>query len=395
MTVTAPAPPRQVQAALLLGSLALLILGLQPLLLGELFTSGRASLDGLGLVAMGEIVALGLGVIAGEALGPRLGLPAVLWPATLLAVAADLASAQASGDLLLLGLRALAGLGEGLLLWAAVALIVRQPAAERLSGLFMALQTFCQGLLAAVLALWILPRLGSPGGFWLLAGVTALALPLTAALPRRLAAVDVPGSAPVRHSWRLPQTLLLAFVGCQLAAIGALWAYLEPYGEALGLDASQAQTLIAASFAAQLLGGLAGAVLVVWLPAAITLTLATLLLGSLAALIYGLPPGAHLSFVLLCLTFTFLWQTLTPFQISLALRLDASGRVATLVPSLQLLGCAAGPALASLWLQGAAVRPAALTSALLALLALGLAALLALSAPGPRPVPRWRWQRPG
>ena len=97
MTVTAPAPPRQVQAALLLGSLALLILGLQPLLLGELFTSGRASLDGLGLVAMGEIIARGLGVIAGEALGPRLGLPAVLWPATLLAVAADLASAQASG----------------------------------------------------------------------------------------------------------------------------------------------------------------------------------------------------------------------------------------------------------------------------------------------------------
>ena len=83
MTVTAPAPPRQVQAALLLGSLALLILGLQPLLLGELFTSGRASLDGLGLVAMGEIVALGLGVIAGEALGPRLGLPAVLGPAVI------------------------------------------------------------------------------------------------------------------------------------------------------------------------------------------------------------------------------------------------------------------------------------------------------------------------
>ena len=144
-----------------------------------------------------------------------------------------------------------------------------------------------------------------------------------------------------------------------------------------------------------MLGGLAGAVLVAWLPAATTLTLATLTLGSLAALIYGLAPGAHLSFVLLCLTFTFLWQTLTPFQISLALRLDASGRVATLVPSLQLLGCAAGPALASLWLQGAAVRPAALTSALLALLALGLAAVLALSARGPRPVPRWRWQRPG
>lgn len=395
MTVTAPAPPRQVQAALLLGSLALLILGLQPLLLGELFTSGRASLDGLGLVAMGEIVALGLGVIAGEALGPRLGLPAVLWPATLLAVAADLASAQASGDLRLLGLRALAGLGEGLLLWAAVALIVRQPTAERLSGLFMALQTFCQGLLAALLALWILPRLGSAGGFRLLAGVTALALPLTVALPRRLAAVDVPGSAPVRHRWRLPQALLLAFVGCQLAAIGALWAYLEPYGEALGLPPGQAQSLIALSLGAQLLGGLAGAGLVSRLPARGTLAVATLLLGSLATLIHGLPVGAHLAFVGSCLLFTFLWQTLTPFQIGLALSLDPRGRIATLVPSLQLLGCAAGPALASFWLNGAEVRPAALASALLSLLALGLLGLLGLSERTSRLPSRGRLRRSG
>ncbi|WP_145003703.1 hypothetical protein [Pseudomonas oryzihabitans] len=395
MSTLPPSPARQVCAALLLGSLALLILGLQPLLLGELFTSGRATLDGLGLVAMGEIVALGLGVIAGEALGPRLRLPRVLVPASLLAIAADLASAQASGDLLLLGLRGLAGLGEGLLLWAAVALIVRQPAAERLSGLFMALQTLCQGLLAAVLALWVLPHLGSAGGFVLLAAVTALAMPLTAVLPRRLAAVEVSQTTTPRRGWSPPQALLLAFVGVQLAAVGALWAYLEPYGEALGLRAAEAQLLIAASFGTQLLGGLTSAALVTCLPAATTLALATLLLGSLAALIYGLAPGAYLTFAVLCLVFTFIWQTLTPFQISLALRLDPSGRIATLVPSLQLLGSAAGPALASLWLEGADVRPAALTSVLLALSALGLSALLAISARNARPATSWRWQRPG
>lgn len=395
MSTLAPSPSRQICAALLLGSLALLILGLQPLLLGELFTSGRATLDGLGLVAMGEIVALGLGVIAGEAVGLRMGLPRVLVPASLLAIAADLASAQASGDLLLLGLRALAGLGEGLLLWAAVALIVRQPAAERLSGLFMALQTLCQGLLAAVLALWILPRLGSAGGFVLLAAVTALALPLTAVLPRRLAAVETVQAATPRRNWSPAQALLLAFVGMQLAAVGALWAYLEPYGEALGLRAAEAQLLIAATFGTQLLGGLTSALLVTCLPAATTLALATLLLGSLAVLIYGLDPGAYLTFGALCLVFTFIWQTLTPFQISLALRLDPTGRVATLVPSLQLLGSAAGPALASLWLEGAEVRPAALTSALLAIGALGLAALLALSTRVTRPSTSWRWQRPG
>jgi hypothetical protein len=53
----------QVVAALALGSVALLILGLQPLLLGELVAQQRISLGGVGLVAMGEIVALGVGVI--------------------------------------------------------------------------------------------------------------------------------------------------------------------------------------------------------------------------------------------------------------------------------------------------------------------------------------------
>ncbi|WP_295517276.1 hypothetical protein [uncultured Pseudomonas sp.] len=395
MTTTPPSPPLQVAAALLLGSLALLILGLQPLLLGELFTSGRASLDGLGLVAMGEIVALGLGVMLGEVLGQRLELPPLLLPAILLATGTDLLSAQAVGDLPLLGLRALAGLGEGLLLWAAVALMVRQPRAEWLSGLFMALQTFCQGLLAAALALWVLPNAGILGGFLLLSAVTALALPLLIVLPRRLAPVARQTSNPSSPGWTLPRGLLLACVGAQLAAIGALWAYLEPYGEALGLPPGQAQSLIALSLGAQLLGGLAGAGLVSRLPARVTLVLATLLLGTLAILIHGLPVGAHLAFVGLCLLFTFIWQTLTPFQIGLALSLDPSGRTATLVPSLQLLGCAAGPALASLWLNGAEVRPAALASALLSLLALSLLGLLGLSERTSRLPSRGRLRRSG
>ncbi|KTS97885.1 hypothetical protein NS376_17345 [Pseudomonas oryzihabitans] len=395
MTATPHSPPLQVAAALLLGSLALLILGLQPLLLGELFTSGRASLDGLGLVAMGEIVALGLGVMLGEVLGLRLDLPRLLLPAILLAIGTDLFSAYAVGDLPLLGLRALAGLGEGLLLWAAVALMVRQPRAEWLSGLFMALQTGCQGLLAAVLALWVLPNAGILGGFLLLAAVTALALPLLAALPRRLAPVARQTANPSSSGWTLPRSLLLACVGAQLAAIGALWAYLEPYGEALGLQPGQAQSLIALSLGAQLLGGLAGAGLVNRLPALGTLLLTTLLLGTLAILIHGLPVGAHLAFVGLCLLFTFLWQTLTPFQIGLALSLDPGGRTATLVPSLQLLGCAAGPALASLWLDGAEVRPAALASALLSLLALSLLALLGLSERTSRLPSRGRLRRSG
>ena len=51
----------QVWAALWIGSVGLLILGLQPLLLGALLDERRVDLDQLGLIATAEIIAIGLG----------------------------------------------------------------------------------------------------------------------------------------------------------------------------------------------------------------------------------------------------------------------------------------------------------------------------------------------
>ncbi|MCF5521311.1 hypothetical protein GIV67_15750, partial [Pseudomonas syringae] len=65
---------RHLYTALALGSVAVLMVGLQPLLLGELLAQGHVSLEGVGLVAMGEIVALGLGVVLGDLLRSRLNL---------------------------------------------------------------------------------------------------------------------------------------------------------------------------------------------------------------------------------------------------------------------------------------------------------------------------------
>jgi len=69
MTHTLPPGPTSPSArgaqvlAILVGAVALLMLGLQPLLLGALLEAGQVTLEGVGLVAMGEIVALGLGVL--------------------------------------------------------------------------------------------------------------------------------------------------------------------------------------------------------------------------------------------------------------------------------------------------------------------------------------------
>src|ERR1019366_4441660 len=58
----------QIAAALWVGSVGLLILGLQPVLLGALFDEHRINLDELALVATAEIIAIGSGSAVGAML---------------------------------------------------------------------------------------------------------------------------------------------------------------------------------------------------------------------------------------------------------------------------------------------------------------------------------------
>jgi MFS transporter, DHA1 family, inner membrane transport protein len=63
---------RQSIAALWIGSIGLLILGLQPILLGAMFTEGRVTLDELAVIATAEIVMIALGsAIAGSFFSTR------------------------------------------------------------------------------------------------------------------------------------------------------------------------------------------------------------------------------------------------------------------------------------------------------------------------------------
>ena len=72
----------EIVAALTVGSIALLMLGAQPAVLGELIERKVISLEGVGLVAMGEIIAVGVGVALGDALlaTTRMRLVAVVAP---------------------------------------------------------------------------------------------------------------------------------------------------------------------------------------------------------------------------------------------------------------------------------------------------------------------------
>lgn len=375
MHMTSAVSRKHLAAALALGSVAVLMVGLQPLLLGELLAENRLSLEGVGLVAMGEIVALGLGVILGDLLRSVINLRFLTIVAALSAAGLDWVTASTTGDIELMVVRALAGLGEGLLLWGAVSLIVRGPAPDRVSGVFMVVQTLAQGIIAAILAFWVLPRQSVAGGFIFLALISASAVLLVRWQPSRLASLADTEQAS-GFTWEVRHGLLMALVFMQLSAIGALWAYLEPLGKYAGLDAQSAQLLVSGTLFMQVLGGCLGILLVRRVSDYKMLGIAAILLGGMA-MAMDLPAGQSSTvFLMLCGFFGLVYLILTPFQVRIALQLDPSGRVAALVPGMQLLGCAFGPLVASQWVVDDYVQPVVIVSTIFSLMALVLLGLL-------------------
>ena len=359
---------RQAVAALVLGSVALLILGLQPLLLGELVARKHISLGGVGLVAMGEIVALGLGVIVANTLLSPARLSAIATVAAVLLSALDLLSMHLDGDLQFLLVRALAGLAAGVLVWVTTSVIVRTAAPDRLSAVFLVSQTLAQASVAAILATVIVPNAGWQGGFAVLAVLSAAVALLAPALRPGLTSLTESGSGlPPRSA---ATVLTFGVVLMQMGAIGSLWAYLDPLGRDIGLTGTQVGTLISAVLVLQVIGGSAAAWVVRRLGAPTVLICGSALQAILACGLH-LRPAAPL-FCVLCGLFGFVWLFLMPFQIRLGLAADPAGRVAVLVPALQLLGSALGPLLTSLFVTDDNARPVPVVCAGFALVALCL-----------------------
>ena len=152
-------------AALAVGSIALLMIGAQPAVLGELVDRKAISLEGVGLVAMGEIIAVGVGVALADAFAPATRIRRVAVLAALLAAAFDAATLAMTSDVGFAVMRALAGLSEGLLVWVTISVVVRTRAPERLAGVFLVVQTMAQAAATALLAVAVIPRLAGRGRF--------------------------------------------------------------------------------------------------------------------------------------------------------------------------------------------------------------------------------------
>ncbi|WP_010466763.1 MFS transporter [Acidovorax radicis] len=374
----------QVVAALAVGTIAVLMVGVQPILLGELVEARQVSLEGVGIVAMAEIIMLGLGVVLGDALLPGARLRSITFVAGVCAAGLDLLTLLATGDGALTGVRAAAGLAEGVLIWGTTGVVVRTANPARVGGIFFVAQTLAQALLGVVLAHAIIPHWGWRGGFVALGLLALLPCLLAFVQPARLSPLAPPAVSGFRWSAATLQPLAVVFL--QLATLGSFWAYLEPLGKAAGFDARSAQTLVAAVLAMQVVGGSLAALAVRRLPVVSTLVACSVLLAIVTTAAHQLPSGNTRDFALACALFGFVWLFMLPFHIGLAFRADPSGRLAGLVPAAQLLGSAFGPLTASFIVEGENASAVPLLSAGFAL----AAAALVLVGRAPRSAPALR-----
>ena len=344
----------QIAAALWVGSVGLLILGLQPVLLGALFDEHRINLDELALVATAEIIAIGSGSAVGAMLFStrHLRVKCAILLVALAALNTAMSFSETPNAILLV--RTLAGIVEGGMVAVSIELIARSRHAERIGGVFVALQTLAQCVLVFGLGKWVIHATdagatGSNAGFLVLAVVSLVSVVLAALVPAEY------GAIPKRKEsmdgvLTLRSILALSSIFAFFMFVGAIWAFLEPLGGQNGIDAQTVAFMVSASLAAQVLGALAAT----WLQAHIGYRVAVIvcsLLGLAASIVLGISPSLA-QFWGAVLVIGFIWMFVIPFMIGQTIDADSSRSTALLIPAAQLFGAALGPLAASMLVVG-------------------------------------------
>lgn len=341
-----------IAATILVGSAAILVMGLQPILLGGLAERGVLSQSGLGYAATLELFGFAIGASVGPfVMNGRLRLKASV--VSLVLAAVNLSIYAASTSILVLFERSLAGILEGVLMGAVSLIITHTSRPERLNGLMVGLGTIPQVAMAYLVPALIVPRFGIASGFVVLAAFAGLAAAFSLGLPDRVKAHHEHSEAKVR--WTLPLAGVVAVVFLENAGASASWNYVERLGHQAQVSPALVGVALSVSLAVQVTGALLGA----WLSWRLSSRLVLIISNLAEGLIVGglaLTVGAG-SFLTLTLLFGIFWTSQTVFQVNQLIRLDPTRRIALLLPPITMLGLAVGPMLSALVVSDSDVRP--------------------------------------
>ncbi|WP_428243626.1 MFS transporter [Gynuella sp.] len=368
-------PSRLAQiSALWIGSTGLLILGLQPILLGALLTENRVTYDQLAIMATVEILAIGIGSVLGAfVLSSRhLRLKAAIL--VILLAFFDFGTAVVDGAVPLIVLRGLAGILEGGMVAIAVELIARAVHAGRYGGYFVSMQTIAQSITGLILSQWAIPTGGSRAGFIVLSTLCLLTVICVTVMPREYAKIPPSAHHQPPTSWKGQPLLSLLCILFFYMFLGSLWAFLEPLGLQADIPATTLGVMVSASLGIQVLAALSAIIAERKVDFQIPLAISALVAIGVS-LVLATAPGLKAFWVCTALI-GFVWLFVVPFQIQLTVACDATRKTALLVPAAQLFGAALGPVCVTPFISADNFKPVAGFAAICA--GLSFAVLLSL-----------------
>lgn len=335
---------RTLATSIMIGSCALLVLGVQPVLLGAMVQEGRIAEAQVGNLVTIEMLAIVLGSLAGIGLLRKMGARAVIGLAGLVLVAMNLAMTGRSGMAILSSLRTVAGLSEGVLVASALVAISRVALVERASAIFLAAQTLLQAVVAAALPFITAVSSRTDTALLALAAAGVAATVAALSLPRQLqpAAPDGERSALTRASLSA-----LLGAGLFLGAIVSVWSYFGLWLIRYGYSPAYEGTAISLCLIAQVVGAMTAARFGGRLPNRQTISACALAGAVLIALFFAGRSNAT-AILAVSMAFGFVWLITLPFFAGWLIEIDPGRRAVLYLTAFQLGGAALLPSLAGI-----------------------------------------------
>jgi hypothetical protein len=335
----------QIAAIVFVGTIGILIPGVQPIVLGALLAQRHISLSQLGTTASVELLAMGLAAALGAALLPSRRLRAIGIGASLVLALGNYLTPLAAAESIT-ALRALTGTAGGVLIGVTACMIARSAAPERWAGIYLSVQTLAQFILAAVMTAWIDPSRAVQGDFGMLAIAGLICAVASFALPSAFQALPTPLG---KGGFVMPPPRALAALACVflvLMYIVSIWVYYDPIARQAGLSSHISDTAVYVSLAFQVLGGTVATLSagrLRWFP--VFVICAAVDLGMIALL------GTHLSalfFIIDAAVFGFIWLFILPYLVPMIIEADPTRRSAVFASGIGLLGSSVGPTMVGL-----------------------------------------------
>lgn len=345
MTVPlAPIDDRTLAISILIGSCALLVLGVQPVLLGTLVQEGRIADSQVGNLVTIEMLAIVVGSLWGVALLRKMGARTVTGIAGLALVAVNIAMLGQSGMLVLSAMRAVAGLSEGILVATALVAISRVARVERASAIFLAAQTLLQAAVAAALPFVAIASSRTDAALATLAAAGLIAVASIALLPARLGPAE-----PDSKRGALTRSSLTALIcsGLFLGAIVSVWSYFGLWLNHYGYPPTFEGTAVALCLVSQVFGALAAARFGEQLPNTRTIA-ACALGGAILVSLFFVFRGSPAVIIILSMLFGFIWLFTLPFFAGWLIEIDPDRRAILYLTAFQLGGAALLPSVAGI-----------------------------------------------